>query len=226
MADVKVPQIMMNQVNRHNRSSFHVESAIALLQFSFLLLHKNTTVESPLIPLLLIITMYHHNILPSQQFEVNRPRSNMYGNPENTQSVDFSKSPNAVTASPSPSSPRVKIANANVHHPHEVDVQEFEAEADYREYIMYQRIMNHRCSRASSLASLPVLIPPALPLSAHLNPSFISHSMIQRLRDNAADRQNSQCDDDDDDNDQVDDSTNNADEEELESEVGIFELDL
>jgi hypothetical protein len=173
--------------------------------------------------------MYHHSIISSQQYDANRSRCNMYGSTENARSVDYSRSPNAVTASPSPTSPRIKIANANsaqphFDHPHEIDVQEFEAESDYKEYIMYQRIMQHRSSRTNSLTSGPVLIPPTLPLSVpyNPNPSFLSHTMIQRLRDNASDRQDSFHNY----NDQADCTTNAVNEDDLESEFGIFELDM
>lgn len=200
------------------------------MQFSSkrLSLFRIDTLE-PGIFITLIITMYHHNMIPSQQLGANSSRCNMYTNPDTTRSVDYSRSPNAVTASPSPTSPRIKIANVNAEqrcfdHAHEIDIQELEAEADFKEYVMYQRIMQHRSSRASSLTGAPVLTPPTLPLSAtfHPNPSLLSHSMVQRLRDNARDRQDSFYND----NDQADGTTNNENEDDLESEVGIFELDM
>ena len=173
--------------------------------------------------------MYHNNMIPSQQFGANRPHCNMYSNAETTRTAEYSRSPNAVTASPSPTSPRIRIANVNAEqrrfdHSHEIDVQELEAEADLKEYVMYHRIMQHRSSRSSSLTGASVLIPPTLPLSAtfHQNPSLLSHSMIQRLRDNAKDRQDSFYNDID----QADGTTNNENEDDLESEVGIFELDM
>ena len=174
--------------------------------------------------------MYHTNMFPPQQYDANRPRCNMNSNSETFRSLDFSRSPNAVTASPSPSSPRIKIANVDAEHRrfdrfHEIDVQEFEAEADFKEYVMYQRIMQHRSNRAAaSLTDAPVLLPPALPLSAafHPNPSLIRHSMIERLRLNAKDRQDSFYKN----NDQADESTNCENEDDDESEVEIFELDM
>ena len=176
-----------------------------------------------------MITMYHHGTDSSQQYDANSARQNIHNRTENSRSVDYSRSPNAVTASPSPISPRIKIANENASqryfdHSHELDFQEIEAEADYKEHIMYQRIMQHRSSRTNSLKGAPVLIPPTLPLSApfHANPSLLSHSMIHRLRDNAKDRQDSFCNE----NDQADCTTYVENEDDLESEVGIFELDM
>ena len=175
--------------------------------------------------------MYHHNVIP-HQYDANLSLHNMYGtstssSAENTRTDDYSRSPNAVTASPSPTSPHIKIANANVaqfDRSREIDLQEFEAEADYKEYVMYQRIMQRRSSRSNSLPGSQVLIPPTLPLSApfHPNPSLLRHSMIQRLRDNARDRQDSLHDD----NDQAYGTTKTEHEDDLDSEVGIFELDM
>ena len=177
--------------------------------------------------------MYHHNVIP-HQYDANLSLHNMYGtstssSAENTRTDDYSRSPNAVTASPSPTSPHIKIANANVaqrqfDRSREIDLQEFEAEADYKEYVMYQRIMQRRSNRSNSLSGSQVLIPPTLPLSApfHPNPSLLRHSMIQRLRDNARDRQDSLHDD----NDQADGTTKTEHEDDLDSEVGIFELDM
>jgi hypothetical protein len=173
--------------------------------------------------------MYHHNVNPSQRYDSSCSRYKIDGGTESSRIVDYSRSPNAVTATPSPTSSRIKIANANsvqrhFNNPHELDVQEFEAEADYKEYVMYQRIMQHRSSRTNSFTGCPVLIPPTLPLSVPLNPntSFLSHSMAQRLRYNAKDRQDSFHDNDD----QADCTTNTENEDDLETEVGIFELDM
>ena len=174
--------------------------------------------------------MYNLSNIPSQQYDTKCYSFNMYDNTENSRLVDYPRSPNAVTASPSPTSPRIRISDANAahllfDHLHEVDVKDLEAEADYREYIMYQRIMQHRSSLTNSLTGGPVLIPPTLPLSAPFNPNplLLNHSMIQRLRDNAEDRQESFHNE----NDEVDSMTiTEHDEDDPESEVGIFELDM
>jgi hypothetical protein len=175
--------------------------------------------------------MYNQHFSPSHQHQVNKVRNSSSSNMTNTENLrmsNYPQSPNAVTASPSPNSPSIRIANSSnkqrhQDNPHEVDIQEFEAEADYKEYLMYQRIMQHRNSYNSSSGSAITttsLIPPTLPLSTpiHPNPTFLNAIMIQRLRDNATERQNSfhhkertdhltttNVDDDDDDDDEDDD---------------------
>jgi hypothetical protein len=187
--------------------------------------------------------MYHQNFSPSHGTHHGKKVFSTTGSikmndTENLRMTNYSQSPNAVTASSSPNSPSIRIANSSfgqqrLHdHPHEIDLQEFEAEADYKEYIMYQRIMQHRNSYNANNSlgnSTPTttLIPPVLPLSTpiHPNPSFLNAVMIQRLRDNANERQNSFYRNEY--MDQVDTTTTVHDtNDDLESEEGIFELDM
>ena len=144
----------------------------------------------------------------------------------NAQRVSFAHSPNAValgitdpsasrpSSSRSPNgahSPRIKIANDyRFDHPHEVDIREFEAEADYKEYVMFHRIMAHRDKMAAKMASestTPLISPLIL---SHNHNMFLNSVMIQRLRDEQEDSV----------------LAHPELEEELESEQGIFELDM
>jgi hypothetical protein len=143
-----------------------------------------------------------------------------------TRRVAFAHSPNAVasgiidTSNPHPSpsrspnaaqSPRIKIASDyRFDHPHEVDLREFEAEADYKEYVMFHRIKAHRdkiAAKATSDSTTPLIRPLLLPNS---HQTFLNTIMMHRILDE-----------------QEDSLPNPLEmEEELESEQGIFELDM
>jgi hypothetical protein len=137
--------------------------------------------------------------------------------------VAFANSPNAVvtdqpnvhpSSSRSPNaaqSPRIKIANEyRFDHPHEVDLREFEAEADYKEYVMFQRIMAHRDKMAAKVTSdgtTPLIQPLLLPNN---HQTFLNTIMMHRILDEQEDSLPIPLELDD----------------ELESEQGIFELDM
>jgi hypothetical protein len=186
--------------------------------------------------------MYHHDLVQSHQYDTARSSGTMDSHTGSAETLRFSRSPNAVTvtASASPNSPCIKFATYSdgryrMDHPHDVDLQEYEAEVEYREYVMYQRIMEHRHRLSMSLPANadPNLLPPPMPLSTperctHPRPMFVSDYMLQRLRNNAKD----QADSLEDENDQVDSGTNKDDDvyddedDDFAFEGGIFELDM
>jgi hypothetical protein len=167
--------------------------------------------------------MYHHQ---REQYHSNQESNN-------TRRMGVAHSPNAVvsgmtmslprpTSSTSPNvahSPRIRIKNGERHsnlHPHELNRKEVEAEADYKEYVMYQRIMEHRSklTKGTTGESTPTMSTPSisslLPTSHNL---FLNAAMMQRLRDERTHTFDQH-------------HTPDLDEEESESELGIFELDM
>jgi 6-pyruvoyl-tetrahydropterin synthase len=167
--------------------------------------------------------MYHHQ---REQYHYNQESNN-------TRRMGFAHSPKAVvsgitmpsprpTSSTSPNvahSPRIRINNGERHsnlHPHELDIQEVEAEADYKEYVMYQRIMEHRSkltkgTTGESIPTMSTLSNPQLQPTSHN--LFLNAAMIERLRDELTHTFDHQ-------------HILDLDEEESESEQGIFELDM
>jgi hypothetical protein len=167
--------------------------------------------------------MYHHQ---REQYHSNQESNN-------TRRMSIAHSPNAVvsgitmpsprpTSSTSPNvarSPRIRINGGERHsnlHPHELDIQEVEAEADYKEYAMYLRIMEHRSkltkgTTGESIPTMSTLSNPQLQPTSHN--LFLNTAMIQRLRDELAHTSDHQ-------------HILDLDEEESESEQGIFELDM